>query len=142
MILSNDPSSVNKISEEFLNSAIKYASSLVEGENKKSKDAITYGNHEYFSVVLGNVNLVATHAFLSLSAHYGERIACSLDKIAKALNSEVHSNEIGNMKIAPTLEERMIIYRALEANCIAQGNSPSIDDMDAALCRFRLISGL
>lgn len=41
-----------------------------------------------------------------------------------------------------TDDERMIIYRALEADYMVHGNSPSIKEMDAALLRFKKLSRL
>lgn len=40
----------------------------------------------------------------------------------------------------PTSEEQTIIYRALEADYMARGNSPSIKETDAALLRFKKLA--
>lgn len=41
-----------------------------------------------------------------------------------------------------TDNERMIIYRALEADYIVHGDPPSIKEYDAALLRFKKLAGL
>lgn len=59
----------------------------------------------------------------------------SIDFIAARLDGDDASD-------APKEHERMIMYRALEADYIVHGDPPSIKEYDAALLRFKKLAGL
>ncbi len=93
--------------------------------------------------------LVATHAMAALLDFELGRIVptleggcAALEQIAESLDFMAARPDADKADEVPTDEERKVIYRALEADYIARGNSPSIKDMDAALRRFKILSGL
>lgn len=92
-------------------------------------------------VVPKHAKLIAAHALLSLLDFEGGRIASALENIAESLDF-IAARPDGDASDVPTEHERMIMYRALEADYMAHGNSPSIHKMDAALLRFKKLAGL
>lgn len=73
--------------------------------------------------------LIAAHAIIA-----------KLDSIETMFLQALHCPDDANE--VPTDEERVVIYRALEADYMARGNSPSIKEMDAALLHFKKLAGL
>lgn len=85
--------------------------------------------------------LVAAHASLSLLDFEGGRIAKALEEIAESLDFLAARPD--DASESPTEHERIVIYRALEADYMESGHPPtSIKEMDDALCRFKKLAGL
>lgn len=51
-------------------------------------------------------------------------------------------SDIGEAGDVPTAHERAVMYRALEADYLANNVPANITEMDAALCRLKLFAGL
>lgn len=94
-------------------------------------------NHE--TLHSNDAVLVASHALLSLLDYELGRIAAALENIAESVDfmSACTGHDDG-----PTERERMIMYRALEADYVARGDATGIHEMDAALLRFKKLAGL
>lgn len=70
---------------------------------------------------------------------YAKRIAEALEKIAGRGATCAHAE----LMLKPTDREKSIIYRALKVDLLFGSHRPaSIEEMDAALARFKKIAGL
>ena len=97
-------------------------------------------NDDYANTATKNPVLVAAHMLASLlDLELGTRIATALENIAESLGSMSSRPDADDV---PTDEERSIIYKALEADYIARSTSPSGEDMDGALRRFKQLARL
>ena len=132
-----DLGGIRNSSGEFASEIIADAAWWVKAviDNKNVPDTVTE-----------NPLLVAVHAMAALlDFELGrivpilERGCVALEEIAESVDFIAARPDAGDV---PTSEERMIIYRALEADYVARGNSPSINDMDEALRRFKRLTGL
>ncbi len=103
-------------------------------------------NKQVPDTVTENPLLVATHAKAALLDFELGRIVPILKRGCAALEEIAESVDFlaarPDVDEVPTEHERMVIYRALEADYMARGNSPSIEEMDAELLRFKKLSGL
>jgi hypothetical protein len=96
---------------------------------------------ERISEALKRPQLVGIHALLSLLDFEGGRIAAALEEIAESVDFIAGQPEAFD---APTEHERVVIYRALEADYLNRidATGTSTNEMDAALLRFKKLAGL
>lgn len=86
--------------------------------------------------------LITSHALQSLLDFELGRIASALEEIAESVDFIAARPECDDEKPQLTEREKEIIYQALEYECIERGELKSIEEMDAALARFKKIAGL
>ena len=113
-------------------------------------DALLFriGEDDGESIVKNHPNLLGVHALLATLEFYGDRIAHAVEKISESLDFIAAKPAPSDV---PNENEKMVIYRALEArylNCTASRRSGPTDtasntkDLEAAQSRFKRIAGL
>jgi hypothetical protein len=138
----------NTTADACLIEALKRITSLVEGEYKKAIRA-PKSNHDMGCVVNDSQHLIAAHAQLTLLSYGIERIASALEggraalgEIAESVDFLAARPDVNAASEVPTKRERELMYHTLEADMLENCPPEKIEEMDAALLRFKKLAGL
>lgn len=86
--------------------------------------------------------LIATHARIAKLDSMETSLINALNALRECMSYLVARSDIGGAGDVPTAHERGVMYRALEADYLAKNVPANIREMDAALCRLKLLAGL
>ena len=86
--------------------------------------------------------LIVGHALIAKLDSMKTSQIDALNVLRERMSYLVAGSEIGVAGDVPTVYERTVIYRALEADYLANNAPANIAEMDAALSRFKLLAGL
>lgn len=135
-------------SADARNGSAELANQLIDGAAECVTAIIEDNDVPY--TVKDNPILVAAHAMVQLLDYELGRIVQILERGCVALEQIAESVDFIAARPEtldiPTEQERMVIYRALEERYLKRskrsGQPMNIEEMDAALLRFKAIAGL
>lgn len=86
--------------------------------------------------------LVAAHALIAKLDSIETSHLKVLRDLRESLDLLSASTNGNDAELSPTKRESELMYRALEADYLAHNTPASIENLDAALCRFKKLAGL
>lgn len=86
----------------------------------------------------GSAIIVAAHALIAKLDSMETSLLDAVGDLRESLDYLAASDDA---ELTPCKHESEVIYRALEADFLANNTPASIEKMDAALCRFKKLAG-